>query len=291
MALRVAVIPAAGLGTRFLPFTKAVPKEMLPLINKPAIQHIIEESILADFPELFLVIGNGKQPIVDYFNPIHEQAAFLKEKDIKLLEAALFDKIANTTISYLLQPRPRGLGDAIFMARNVVEKDSLFAVLLPDDILVGEQAAIGKMAELAEKENAAVVAVQEVPKQSISAYGVIGVKSELCPGIFEVESLVEKPKVEDAPSSLGIVGRYILPQSIFSILKKMHGDSFEDELQLTDAIQKLIERGHKVIGYKIEHQRFDTGTPRGWLEAIIHFGLNDPRYAQDIKDVFHRSLE
>ncbi len=280
--IRAAVIPAAGLGTRFLPFTKSVPKEMLPLINKPAIQHIIEESVKADLLELFIIIGNGKGAIVDYFNPIHEQAAFLKEKDVNLLKEVLSDKIAGATISYLLQPQPKGLGHAIFMARNVIPHNSYFAVLLPDDILVGEDPAIGTMSKLSQQEHATVIAVQEVPRAHISSYGVISIKKQLAPDIFEVDSLVEKPSIDQAPSNLAIVGRYIIPEKIFGILNEMQ-HNIKGELQLTDAIQELINRGEKVLASKFPHKRFDTGTPCGWLEAIIHFGLNDPHYAQDIK--------
>jgi len=282
MPIRAAVIPAAGLGTRFLPFTKSVPKEMLPLINKPAIQHIVEESVDSHLTELFIIIGNGKGAIVDYFNPIHEQAAFLKEKDRQLLQEVIAARIARSTISYLLQPQPRGLGNAIYMARNVITPDSYFAVLLPDDILVGSHPAIGSMAHIAQKEGATIIAVQEVPQENISSYGVISIKNQLSPDIFEVDRLVEKPKTEDAPSNLAIVGRYILPQKLFAILERTPADA-KGEIQLTDAIQQLIQQGEKVLAYKLPHKRFDTGTPRGWLEAIIHFGMNDPNYADEIK--------
>jgi len=287
LMIRAAVIPAAGLGTRFLPFTKSVPKEMLPLINKPVIQHIIEESVDAKIPKLFLIIGNGKGAIVDYFNPIHEQAAFLKEKDKQLLQEVISDRINKSTISYLLQPQPKGLGHAIYMAKNVIPAGCYFAVLLPDDILVGQDPAIGTMAEIARKENASVIGVQEAPHGNISSYGVIGIKQQISDNVFEISHLVEKPKAEDAPSNLAIVGRYILPQKIFSILEHV-GKHATGEIQLTDAIQILIDQGEKVLAYKLPHQRFDTGTPRGWLEAIIHFGLNDPKYAQDIKAVFSK---
>jgi len=285
LMIRAAVIPAAGLGTRFLPFTKSVPKEMLPLINKPAIQHIIEESVDSNLTELFLIIGNGKGAIVDYFNPIHEQAAFLKEKDKQLLQEVISNRIGKSTISYLLQPQPKGLGHAIYMAKNVIPTDSYFAVLLPDDILVGKDPAIGVMADIARKENACVIGVQEVPLEHISSYGVVGIKQKLSNDVFEISHLVEKPKKEDAPSNLAVVGRYILPQKIFDALETVEKQA-EGEIQLTDAIQLLIEQGEKVLAYKLPHQRFDTGTPRGWLEAIIHFGLNDPNYAEDIQAVF-----
>jgi len=262
LMIRAAVIPAAGLGTRFLPFTKSVPKEMLPLINKPAIQHIIEESVDSNLSELFLIIGNGKGAIVDYFNPIHEQAAFLKDRDKQLLQEVISDRINKSTISYLLQPQPKGLGHAIYMAKNVIPYNCHFAVLLPDDILVGKDPAIGVMADIARKECACVIGVQEAPIENISSYGVVSIKQQLTDDVFEIDHLVEKPKAEDAPSNLAVVGRYILPQKIFSALETVEKQA-TGEIQLTDAIQLLIEQGEKVLAYKLPHQRFDTGTPRG----------------------------
>ncbi|TET05850.1 UTP--glucose-1-phosphate uridylyltransferase [Candidatus Dependentiae bacterium] len=275
MKIRAAIIPAAGIGTRFLPLTKAIPKEMIPLIDKPTIQHVVEEAIDAHLSDLFIVIGNNKQAIVDYFSSPYEHADLLKEKDKKRLKETLENRIAKATIRYLAQPKPLGLGHAILMARTVIEPNSYFSVLLPDDILVGTEPAIGTMAQLAKQNNAAVIAVQEIPQEKISAYGVISIAEQLNHDLYEVSCLVEKPKKENAPSNLAIVGRYILPHKIIAILDSMQGNS--GELQLTDAIQKLIETGEKVLAYKIPHKRFDTGTPHGWLEAIGHFGLNDLR--------------
>lgn len=286
--IQTAVIPAAGLGTRFLPFTKSVPKEMLPLISKPAIQYIIEESVNANLPELFIIIGKGKKAIIDHFNPINKQETLLKEKHINLLKELIEDKIAQAKINYLWQPQPKGLGHAILMARNVIPSNSYFAVLLPDDILVGNDPAIGTMAKIAEKEKATVIAVQEVPQVNISSYGVISIKQQLAPDLFEVDNLVEKPSIDQAPSNLAIVGRYIIPEKIFGILDNMQ-HHVKGELQLTDAIQELINQGEKVIAYKFSHKRFDTGTPQGWLEAIIHFGLNDAHYAQNVKALLKKN--
>lgn len=270
MKIRAAVIPAAGIGTRFLPLTKAIPKEMIPLIDKPTIQHVVEEAIDANLSDIFIVIGNNKQVIVNYFSSPYEHADFLKEKDKKQLEEKLENRIAKATIRYLVQPKPLGLGHAILMARTVIEPNSYFSVLLPDDILIGADPAIGTMAQLAEQNNATIIAVQEIPQEKISAYGVIGVADQLNPDLYEVSCLVEKPKKEDAPSNFAIVGRYILPQKIISLLDSMQGNP--GELQLTGAIQKLIDTGEKILAYKIPHKRFDTGTPHGWVEAINHFG-------------------
>jgi len=138
------------------------------------------------------------------------------------------------------------------------------------------------MAQIAEKEHATVIAVQEVPRENISSYGIISIKNQLSPDVFEVDRLIEKPKTEDAPSNFAIVGRYILPQKVFGILENTSADA-KGEIQLTDAIQQLMEQGEKVLAYKLPHKRFDAGTPRGWLEAIIHFGMNDPEYADEIR--------
>jgi UTP--glucose-1-phosphate uridylyltransferase len=272
MKIRTAVIPAAGIGTRFLPLTKAIPKEMIPLIDKPTIQYVVEEALDANLSDLFIVIGKNKQAIVDYFSSPYEYADLLKEEDKKQLEETLENRIAKATIRYLAQPKPLGLGHAILMARTVIEPDNYFSVLLPDDILVGAEPAIGTMAQLAKQNNATIIAVQEIPQEKISAYGVIGIAEQINPDLYEVSYLIEKPQKENAPSNLAIVGRYILPQKLIAILDSMQGNP--GELQLTDAIQKLIETGEKVLAYKIPHQRFDTGTPQGWLEAINHFDLN-----------------
>jgi len=283
MKIKQAIIPAAGLGTRFLPFTKSVPKEMLPLINKPAIQHIIEETGAAGIFDLSIIIGNGKQAIIDYFAPLNNETSLLKDKDKELLDKTLFDHIRDINLQYIKQPKPLGLGHAIMMAREVIEPESSCAILLPDDILIGQTAAIGEMAQIAEKEQAAVIAVQEVPPKKISSYGIAGIKKQINDTLFEVSNLVEKPKKEDAPSNYAIVGRYVLPHSIFDALDEIKNKA-TGEIQLTDAIQHLLNNGHKLIAYKFPHKRFDTGTPHGWLEAIIHCALNDHRYAADIKE-------
>jgi UTP--glucose-1-phosphate uridylyltransferase len=275
MKIRTVVIPAAGIGTRFLPLTKAIPKEMIPLIDKPTIQHVVEEALDANLSDIFIVIGNNKQTIVDYFSSPYEHDNLLKEEDKRQLKETLENRIAKATIRYLVQPKPLGLGHAILMARTVIEPNSYFSVLLPDDILVGTEPAIGTMAQLAKQNNTTIIAVQEIPQEKISAYGVIGIANQLTPDLYEVSCLVEKPKKEDAPSNLAIVGRYILPQKIIFLLDSMQVNP--GELQLTDAIQKLIETGEKVLAYKIPHKRFDTGTPQGWVEAIGQFAPKNHR--------------
>lgn len=281
--IKTAVIPAAGLGTRFLPFTKAVPKEMLPLVSKPAIQHIIEELIHSNFSNLNIIVSETKIALKNYFDPSYEPS-FLKEQDRQTIKTMINDCICGTTINYLTQAAPRGTGHAVYMAHELVKPGEYFAVLFPDDILIGDKPAIGMMAEIARQENATVIAVQEVPYEKISAYGVVGIKNQLSPDTYEITSLVEKPKKEDAPSNLAIVGRYILPYTIFPAIEDVAQTSI-GEIQLTNAIQLLLDRGEKVIAFKFPHKRLDTGTPRGWLEAIIYVALHDPLYAPDLKKI------
>ena len=263
---------------------------MIPIIDKPAIHYIAAEVVDASLQELFIIINSGKHAIVDYFNPAAGKSPYLKEKDLQLLQDVLVKPLEMATISYLIQPEPKGLGHAIYMGRHVIDVDSYFAVLLPDDILVGNSPAIGEMAAIAEQTQSTVIAVQEVPQERISAYGSIKIKEQLSENLFEIDYIVEKPKAEDAPSNLGTVGRYILPYKIFTMLEQIKPDG-KGELQLTDAIQKLIEQGEKVLAYKFPQKRFDTGTPPGWLEANIYFGLHDQNFASDINKIITKVVK
>lgn len=284
--IRKAIILAAGLGTRFLPETKAVPKEIIPIFDKPAIHYIAAEAVDAGLQELFIIIGSGKQSIVDYFNP-GARSPFLKEKDLKLIDEVVTKRFAPATINYLIQPQPMGVADAISMGRHAINDGEYFAVLFPDDILVGDSPAIGQMTAIAQQEHATVIAVEEVPYEKISAYGVISIKDQLSENLFEIDRLIEKPKAEEAPSNLAIVGRYILPQKIFAMIEQT--PAHNGEVLLPDVIENLIKHGEKVLAYKFPQKRFDTGTPRGWVKAIIHFGLQDPDCAEEINKMIDNS--
>jgi UTP--glucose-1-phosphate uridylyltransferase len=277
-----AIIPAAGLGTRFLPITKAVPKEMLPILNKPAIHYIIEEGIKSDINQFLIVTDKGKHAIADYFDSAPELEMLLKERGKENLLSEVQKIIRLAHFTYVRQSEPLGLGHAISMARHSIGKE-YFGVFLPDDIIVGPDPALGQLIRIARQEKASVIAVQEVPNDCVSAYGIINVKKQLTPNLFQVANLVEKPNIKDAPSNLAIIGRYVLSHKIFQSIDDISG-STTDEIQLTDSISQMIKSNEKVFAYKVSGMRYDIGNPIGWIKAIIGFALQNPHYAPHIKD-------
>jgi len=282
MDVTKAIIPAAGLGTRFLPFTKAVPKEMLPLLNIPAIQYIVEEGLASNVKHFFMITGRGKQAIADHFDANLALETVLDERGKLGLIADLEKIIKAAHFTYIRQSEPLGLGHAVWMARHSIGKE-YFGVFLPDDIIVSKTAGLAQLIRIARQEKASVIAVQEVPNELVSSYGVIAVKKQITPNLFQVSHLVEKPAQKDAPSNLAIIGRYVLSHKIFGALGDMSSYA-TDELQLTDGIGLMMKNNEKVFAYKVHGMRYDIGTPIGWLKAIIGIALQDPKYATIIKD-------
>lgn len=283
MNITEAVIPAAGLGTRFLPFTKAVPKEMLPLVDKPAIQNIIEEGLLSNITNFFIIANKDKQAIIDHFSPQPKLEATLKNRNKEHLLASVNKIINSAQFDYLEQPKPLGLGHAILMAKPVI-KNEYFGVLLPDDIIDSQTPALNQLITIAQKHNASVIAVQEVPKDKVSSYGVIAIKEQLGPNLYEVEALVEKPPADQAPSNLAIIGRYILSLKVFDSLETIKPGS-GNEIQLTDGIADMMQKGERVLAYKIDGIRHDLGKPEGWLKANICFAMKNPTYSPTIRSL------
>jgi UTP--glucose-1-phosphate uridylyltransferase len=277
-----AVIPAAGLGTRFLPYTKAIPKEMLPLLNKPAIHYIAEECFNAGLHQLVMVTNKGKQSIADYFDAAHELEEQLQHSNKGYLTADIRKIIRTTQFTYTRQSEPLGLGHAILSARHIFAKE-YFSILLPDDIIISDTPGIQQLMRVARQEKASVIAVQEVPIECVSSYGVIGIKKQISPNLFQVSHLVEKPKICDAPSTLAIVGRYVLSSKIFKALDEVGESSATGELQLTDGISRMILHNERVFAYKIQGTRYDVGTPIGWIKTIISLALQHPQYACQLK--------
>lgn len=277
-----AIIPAAGLGTRFLPYTKSLPKEMLPLLNKPAIQHIVEECLKSGVNNFVMVTNKSKYALEEHFDYNLELELLLKEKDQENLISGIKKIIKASRFTYVRQYEPLGLGHAVLMAKNSVGKE-YFGVLLPDDIIISEQPGLDQLISIAKQEKASVIAVQEVPADCVSSYGVISIKKQITPKLFQVSGLVEKPKQKDAPSNLAIVGRYILSNKIFDSLEEISTYA-EGELQLTDAINHMAQNGEKVFAYKIQGTRYDIGTPIGWIKAIIGTALTNPNYSNQIQD-------
>ncbi|MCX5921707.1 MAG: UTP--glucose-1-phosphate uridylyltransferase [Candidatus Dependentiae bacterium] len=268
MNITKVIIPAAGLGTRFLPYTKTIPKEMLPLGNKPAIQHIIEEGIQSHLKDFFIIISKEKKELRHYFEPNTALEATLESQG----KLGLLDSIKtinqNSSLYYIEQPKPLGLGHAIMMAHEQIGSE-YFGIMLPDDIMLSQDPGIGQLMNIARKEKASVIAVQEVPHHAVSSYGIVAIKEQINADIFEVKSMVEKPHPDDAPSTLAVIGRYVLSPTIFTSLQTLAQNHTRGELQLTDAIAHMM-RNHneKVYAYKIKGTRHDIGNPKGWIAAI-----------------------
>jgi UTP--glucose-1-phosphate uridylyltransferase len=270
--VRKAIIPAAGLGTRFLPATKAQPKEMLPIVDKPTIQYIIEEAVASGIEDIIIVTGRGKRAIEDHFDKSYELEETLAKKgkyDI-LQEVQGISKLAN--IHYIRQKEPLGLGHAISCASRFIG-DEPFAVLLGDDVVHSpETPCLKQLVEVYERYNSSVIGVQEVPEQEVSKYGVISINQNgIDNGVFHINDLVEKPKVEEAPSNYAIMGRYVLRPEIFEILDKIKPGA-GNEIQLTDAIKKLNEQ-QMVVGYEFKGERHDVGDKFGFVKATVEFAL------------------
>lgn len=270
MSIKKVIIPAAGFGTRFLPFTKVVAKELLPLLNKPAIDYIVQEAHAADLNEIFIITSKEKQALRDYFHPNHTLDQLLQKNNRSNLLHDLNNLIDATHINFIDQPEQRGLGDALLMARTAVGGDH-YAVILPDDIICAQTSAIEQLLAVAHKENALVVAVQEVPRNAISAYGSIAIKKRLPNNLVEIDYIVEKPKPEDAPSCLAVIGRYILGPSILDALTQIAPHA-AGEVQLTDALSYAIKQGIRILALPIDGMRFDIGSPPGWLAANAFLG-------------------
>ncbi len=281
MKVRKAVIPAAGFGTRMLPATKAVPKEMLPILNKPCIQYIVEEAVYAGIEEILIITGRTKKAIEDHFDRSPELEFHLEQsrKSTMLTEVKAISDLVD--IHYVRQKTPLGLGHAILCARSFVGNDP-FAVLLGDDIIQSKIPVTHQLMEHYTGDNRALLGVQHVPSYDVSKYGIVKPLSEssLTSKWIPIETVVEKPKEENAPSNLAVLGRYILPPTIFDALEDTpigHGG----ELQLTDAIQQLALRG-QVDAYQFDGVRHDIGNLEGWLKANLSFAMAEPRLADAI---------
>lgn len=276
--VRKAIIPAAGLGTRFLPATKAMPKEMLPIVDKPTIQYIIEEAIESGIEDIIIVTGKGKRAIEDHFDNAPELERNLEEKGkIDLLEKV--QKASNIVdIHYIRQKEPKGLGHAVWCARNFIG-DEPFAVLLGDDIVQAEKPCLRQLMDEYENTLSSVIGVQQVPENETNRYGIIDPLTNEGRR-YQVKTFVEKPDPGTAPSNLAILGRYIFTPEIFMYLEKQEIGA-GGEIQLTDAIQKLNEI-QRVFAYDFEGKRYDVGEKLGFIETTLEFAMQDPELKKDL---------
>ena len=280
MTIRKAVFPAAGLGTRFLPVTKAQPKEMLPLVDKPIIQYGVEEAVASGVDNIILVTGRGKNAIEDHFDVSVELETFLESRGKRDLLAEI-RKISNLiNFSYVRQGEPLGLGHAVLVTRNLVG-DEPFAVILADDVIDAEPPALRQMIEVFNEVQGPVLAVERVPKEDVSSYGVIDA-DEIRPGVYRIRDLVEKPRREEAPSDLAIIGRYILTPDIFAALAETASDR-TGEIQLTNGLRRLL-KDRPIYGCVVDGVRHDTGTKLGFLRAVVYYALRRPDLAEPFRD-------
>jgi UTP--glucose-1-phosphate uridylyltransferase len=282
--VRKAVFPAAGLGTRFLPATKAQPKEMLPIVDKPIIQYGVEEAIQSGIQNIIIVTGRGKSAIEDHFDVSFELENMLEMRGKKELLAIVRSISDMINVSYVRQKEALGLGHAVLMSRELVG-DEPFAVILADDIIDAEVPCLKQMIEVYNETGCSVLATQVVEGKAISSYGVLDAKP--VPGkwngrLFEVQNLVEKPKVEDAPSNLAIIGRYILTPAIFETLESTSLGA-GGELQLTDGLKELLKK-EKIYGYTFEGKRYDTGDKLGFLKATVEFALKREDLGEEFRE-------
>ena len=286
--VRKAVFPAAGLGTRFLPATKSQPKEMLPLVDKPLIQYVIEEAVDSGIESIIIITGRGKNAIEDHFDVSYELENLLSERGKEdLLETV--QKASNLAhISYVRQKQALGLGHAVLMARELVG-DEPFAVMLGDDIIHAQTPCLRQMMDVYEEYSTPLVAIEEIPLEFISKYGVISGKPVDYNGtadrLYKLDGLVEKPPKEAAPSNLAIIGRYILEPEIFEVLAATQAGA-GGEIQLTDGLRTLLQQ-KGIYGWRFEGKRYDTGNKLGFLEATVEFALRRP----DLGDAFRKYLK
>jgi UTP--glucose-1-phosphate uridylyltransferase len=277
--VRKAVFPAAGLGTRFLPATKAQPKEMLPLVDKPIIQYGVEEAVTSGVANIILVTGRGKNAIEDHFDVSVELETFLEARG-KREQLEEVRKISNMiNFAYVRQGEPLGLGHAVLVARELVGNEP-FAVILGDDVIDADPPAIKQMIDVFERVKGPVLAVERVPREDISSYGVIApdAGAKLGDGIYQVRDLVEKPSKTEAPSDLAIIGRYILTPDIFPALAATKSDR-TGEIQLTNGLRELL-KSRPIFACEIKGVRHDTGNKLGFLKAVVYFALRRPDIAE-----------
>lgn len=279
--IRKAIIPAAGLGTRFLPATKAQPKEMLPIVDKPAIQFIIEEAIASGIEEILVITGRNKRSIEDHFDRSLELEMQLKAQG-KYDLLGMIEEISNITIHFIRQKEARGLGHAVLCARQFVGNEP-FAVLLGDDLVDAKVPCLAQLIDVYDDLGGSVLGVQKVPKDKVSSYGIVDPKA-VKPNVWQAMTLIEKPEAEEAPSQLAVLGRYILEPEIFDILEHTRTGR-GNEIQLTDAICELA--GQKpVYAYSFYGRRYDIGDKEGFLEATVEYALKRP----ELRDRFMKYL-
>lgn len=290
MSIRKAVLPVAGLGTRVLPASKVIPKEMLPLVDKPTLQYIVEEAVAAGIEEIIFVTSRSKRSIEDHFDVFPELEAALERKGKSKELEELRHVQTMATYTYVRQPEPRGLGHAVLCAKELVG-DEPFVVMLGDDLVAPETPCLPRMMEIHEQYGASVLSLVPLPPEIIPTYGIVSVQEIGGDGenVFKVTHLVEKPALEEAPSDLGVAGRYILTPDIFTFLEQTP-PGIGGEIQITDAIEMQAQEGH-CYGLRFTGVRYDTGNPLGLLTTTIAYALKRPDIAPELRKYLREVLK
>lgn len=284
--VKKAIIPAGGFGTRMLPATKVVPKELLPVVDKPLIQFIVEEVAASGIEEVILITGREKGSLEDHFDSFTELELFLEKKNKNDLLNAVRQLSSLVRIVSVRQSYPLGLGHAVLCAQSLIN-DEPFAVLLPDDLIISKTPCLAQLLHVHDEYDAPVIAVQAVPDDSVMQYGII-TPEPVRDGLFKIHDMVEKPSLAEAPSNLAIIGRYVLPPDIFPLLKETAAGA-GGEIQLTDAIRLLLKK-MPAFGLQYEGTRFDAGNKVGFIAANIFLGLSHPEVGDDLR-AFMRTLD
>ncbi len=290
MKVTKAIIPAAGLGTRFLPATKAQPKEMLPIVDKPTIQYIIEEAVEAGIQDIIIVTGRNKRSIEDHFDrSIELELELERSGKLEMLEMVKdISEMAN--IHYIRQKEPRGLGHAILTARHFIGNEP-FAVLLGDDVVIAKQPCLGQMLDVYNEYRTSILGVQTVPHEVVNKYGIIAGK-QVDDRVYKVQDMVEKPAIDEAPSNVAVLGRYIIMPDIFEFLETQEAGK-GGEIQLTDALKRLAKE-QAMYAYDFKGHRYDVGTKTGFIQANIEFALRNPELRDEMKaylDKLHENMD
>ncbi|MBP9779453.1 UTP--glucose-1-phosphate uridylyltransferase [Candidatus Gracilibacteria bacterium] len=288
--VRKCIIPAAGFGTRFLPATKAQPKEMLPIVDKPVIQYLVEEAVSAGITDIIIVTGRGKRSIEDHFDMSFELEKTLVEKG-KTKELAEVEKISNLArIAYVRQPIPRGDGDAILRARNLIGNEPCL-VLFGDDLIKGEQSGAEQLVKAFELQQAPIIALEKVSDKRVSSYGIVE-SSESHERIHTVSRFLEKPKPEETDSRLGVIGKYIITPELFTYLEEdSEGASKDGEIRLADAFARMVKNGKSVYGLEMLGDRYDTGDKFGFLKATIDYALAREDLGPQLREFLKKRIE
>src|SRR6056297_254869 len=281
------MFPVGGLGTRFLPATKELPKEMLPLMDRPVIAYGVDEAVFSGCSSVIFITGRNKTSIEDYFNSSSElENIFLKKGKSDLYEiiSSIPEKAQFMSIR---QPKPLGLGHAVLCGESICS-DSFFGVILPDDVMDSTEPVLSQLIKVHEKYGGSIIALEEVDSADVSRYGIVATEEEVEPGVFRITDLVEKPALEDSPSRLAIMGRYVLSPTIFEMLKRSERGS-GGEYQLTDAIRLLLNE-EPVWGYRYKGRRLDCGTLKGWLDATVRMAMSREELREVVQKAYNESL-